>query len=362
MVELPPEFEVKNDTGVSAPVSVTASVLPTGAATSATQTSGAQRTQIVDPDNDPITSIDIGDGTRAMKVAQSANHYFFSSDNSTTAQIAAGATFNGAIETIINQQNYSILLTSDQPGILTIYQYIDAAGAFLTQTLVFPISAGNGFTRSGVINGNYLKVTFVNNGASATTTLNINTAYGTILPATQFNNTPVENFPVDSFKHTYSAAISALVPAGSPTDIMTITGSATKTIRITMVEISGTTSSGSGIRGQANLIRRSTPNTGGTSTSPTRVSHDSTNIAPTATVLAYTANPTLGTTVGTIRSMALTFLASGSAASLIDWFFGDRPAQAVILRGTNQVIAINLGGVTVTGGQISGSIEWTEEN
>jgi len=97
---------------------------------------------------------------------------------------------------------------------------------------------------------------------------------------------------------TYSAAIGALVTAGAATDIFTITGSATKTIRITRIRIGGnsTTATWHIFLG----IKRSTANTGGTSTVLTRVPHDSLNAAATATIRAYTANPTLGTTVGTL--------------------------------------------------------------
>lgn len=369
------ELQLKADLTETQPISASSLPLPSGASTSANQTTantslssilaattnGTQKTKIIDDLGNIVTTLDAGAGARPLMVAQSANNYFFSSSNSTTTQLAAGATFPGMIETIINQQNYSILITCDQPGTLTILQYIDAAGAFLAQTLVFAVAPAGGFARSGVINGNYLKVTFQNTGSSATTTLNINMAYGTILPATQSNNQPVESFPVDSFKASYSASISALVLATSPTDVFTISGSATKTIRITSVEVSGTTTSGSGIKGQALLIRRSTLNSGGTSTSPTKVPYDSASGSATVAVLAYTANPTLGAAVGAVRALALTFLASGTAASLISWFFGNRPTQAIVLRGTTQLLAINLGAISVTGGLISASIEWTEE-
>ena len=131
------------------------------------------------------------DGTNmALMVGQAATNFVFSTVNSTTSQLAASATFTGTIESVVNQQSYSILLTSDQPGTLTLNQLIDAGGTRLAQTTAFAITAGTPFARSGVMNGNYAQVTFQNTGASTTTTLRIDTAYGTIPSATALNNAP----------------------------------------------------------------------------------------------------------------------------------------------------------------------------
>src|SRR6185312_2807171 len=100
------------------------------------------------------------------------------------------ATFTGAIETIFNQQAISVLLTSDQNGTLVLKQYIDAAGTFLANTLTYSIVAGTPFSRSITGNGNYFNLTFTNNGGSTTTTLNINTAYGTLPAVTVLGNAP----------------------------------------------------------------------------------------------------------------------------------------------------------------------------
>jgi len=167
----------------------------------------------------------------------------------------------------------------------------------------------------------------------------------------------------DGLKATYSASITALASAASCTDLFTITGSATKTVRITRLEISGQATTAAAV--QIVLLVRSAANLTGTSTAPTLVPHDSASAAATAVVKAYTVNPgTLGTLVGNIK-VAYVFLAApatatvGSEPLFLD--FGVRPSQAIVLRGTSQVLAINLNAATVTGGAFDINIEFTEE-
>lgn len=189
-----------------------------------------------------------------------------------------------------------------------------------------------------------------------------------IVPDTPANNAA----PIDGQKQSYSAAVVGLVPAASPTDIFTLTGSATKTVRVTRIGITGTTDSPVPVALNVVLLRRSAADTGGTSSSsPTPVPHDSTNAAVSATVLAYTANPTgLGALVGTaLRNQKLTLtLATYTATDFpsppgIVWDFGSRPSQDIVLRGITQVLAVNLNGVSVVGNALLDiDIEWTEES
>src|SRR6266571_2441944 len=175
--------------------------------------------------------------------------------------------------------------------------------------------------------------------------------------------------PIDGQRATYSAAKVGLVPGSSATDIFTITGSASKTIRVTRIEIVGTTTSATAAALDVLLLKRSTANTGGTSTgSPTAVPHDSLSAAASATVLSYTAVPTTGTLVGTaIRNQKLMLtLATYTATDFppvapVIWDFGSRPAQAIVLRGIAEVLAINLNTTTPTAtASFDIAIEWTE--
>lgn len=175
--------------------------------------------------------------------------------------------------------------------------------------------------------------------------------------------------PIDGQKASYSAAKLGLVPASSATDIFTITGSSSKTVRITRIEIGGTTTSATPAALDIVLLKRSTANTSGTSTAPTIVPHDINDAAATATVLAYTANPTTGTLVGNLRNQKLMLMLATYTATdfpmndKLIWDFGNRAGErAIVLRGTGDVLAINLNAVTATAtASLDIAIEFTEE-
>lgn len=161
-------------------------------------------------------------------------------------------------------------------------------------------------------------------------------------------------------RSTYSAAITNLVSATLATDILTINGSASKTIRVTKISIDGLAVTGGNI--SVFLIKRSTVNTGGTSTTLTNVPHDSANAAGTAAVKAYTVNPTvLGTAVGTVRSNRVFISGGATTASAEDeQRFGDL-GQGIVLRGTSESLCLNLAGVTINSPSLNVWVEWTEE-
>lgn len=173
--------------------------------------------------------------------------------------------------------------------------------------------------------------------------------------------TRVLNTPTVGVLQTYSATASNLVMAASATDIFTITGSATKTIMLTQFLISGTATSAT--VASVDVVIRSTANTGGTSSNLVEVPNDSTNAAATATTLSYTVNPTLGTTVGTIRSFKL-FMPppTGGNANTPSTpiLFPHTFSQPITLRGTGQVMAFNLKGVTIAGSSFNIAVEWVE--
>jgi hypothetical protein len=175
----------------------------------------------------------------------------------------------------------------------------------------------------------------------------------------------VDNVQIDESTHpTYRAATVALNTANNATDIFTITGSATKTIRIRKIGIEGTQTTAS----VANVlvIKRSTANSGGTSSTLTNVPLDSDDTAATATVRAYTANPTLGTTIGTIISKKLIVNVTNVGSSAVDndtvFYLGSELSKAVVLRGTSEVLSINLNSTTLAGNSFNIWVEWTEED
>jgi hypothetical protein len=179
---------------------------------------------LVDSNGYPITSLSDGSigGQNGLAVSMAATNFVLSPGNTTTAQLASNATFPGAIETIYSQQTISVIMTSDQPGTLTLNQYIDAAGSFKISSWSFPIAANTPFSRSFTANGNYFNLAFQNTGASTTTTLNISTAYGTLFPATNLGNVPVALNEVNGA----SLSLSNPLPAADPIRGYTLAGQA----------------------------------------------------------------------------------------------------------------------------------------
>jgi hypothetical protein len=204
------------------------------------------------------------------------------------------------------------------------------------------------------------QTTKINDGTNTAAVKASSTAPATTDPALVVAVSP--NFGVslnDGLKATYSASIVGLVPVASCTDLFTITGSASKTVRVSRITVTATQTTSGQI--DVALIKRSTANSSGTSTSPTVIPHDSNSAAGSATIRAYTLNPTLGNTVGTMKARKV-FV--GSTVANSDEFitdFGVRNSQAIVLRGTSQVLSVNLNGVTITGGSFNISVEWTEE-
>lgn len=200
-------------------------------------------------------------------------------------------------------------------------------------------------------------------GAATETTLGtVNTNLG-IINANLTNGNQVTSVR-PSTSTTYSVGISAFTPGATPTDIITITGSATKTIRVLSIEFTSVQTT----RALINMfiIKRSAANTGGTSTTPTVVPADSNNAAPTAVVRVYTANPTVGAAVGNLSIVKV--LSDDSGANAVGgsgymWDFTKGGfAQGAILRGTSQVLAVSLNGATLPIGlSVVATVTWTEE-
>lgn len=161
---------------------------------------------------------------------------------------------------------------------------------------------------------------------------------------------------------TYSASALALVPAASATDVVTLTGVVGRIIRLQRMFLSATATAGTQILFQ--LIKRSTLDTGGTATNPTRVPYASTNPTVQAVMAAYTANPAgLGASIGTFWGSLLLVPATASAAAtngyMID-FSTPRFGQAPMLLSATEQIALNLNAVTIGGGLLNVTLEWAE--
>lgn len=157
---------------------------------------------------------------------------------------------------------------------------------------------------------------------------------------------------------TYAASVINLVTGTLATDVFTITGSGTKTVYVMKMSVSGLAVTGGNFT--VDYLKRSTANTGGTSTTPTVVPLDSTFAAGTAVVKAYTVNPTLGTLVGAVRSNRVFVSGGATTASQDDIDIWGELASPVVLRGTSESLCVNLNGVTINSPTMNIWVEWVE--
>jgi hypothetical protein len=154
-------------------------------------------------------------------------------------------------------------------------------------------------------------------------------------------------------RQTYTANVRALSTiAAMP--LFAVTGSATKTVRITRVSVSCTAGAASTTHLQ--LLRYTGAFTGGTAAAATVAPQDTNNATATATATGYSATPTTTTLAGMYATTGVT----GTLLSA-SWQFGDIPEQQPTLRGTGQVFTIYNMAAISTSGSWHIVVEWTEE-
>jgi hypothetical protein len=159
-------------------------------------------------------------------------------------------------------------------------------------------------------------------------------------------------------KRTYSAAFN-LFSVTTVTDLFQIIGSATTTISINKISFTAYQTTAAQLL--FTVAKRSSVNTGGTSTAATLVSHDSTDSSATTVCSIYSAVPVSGSNVGNIRSCSmLVGPANAQNSSSYTFDFGSN-SKPIVLNGVTQALVLNLGGATMTAGSVYISIEFTEE-
>jgi hypothetical protein len=165
------------------------------------------------------------------------------------------------------------------------------------------------------------------------------------------------NTGIRTAMRSYSATGNVTV-AASATDVAAIFGNVTTTVQVTKIKVTGIqTTTGTP---EVLLIVRSTANSGGSSSNMSVARHEQADSANSSTPITYTANPTPGTSAGTLRRA---YLPVGSAASALsgEFIFEARDEiKPIVLSGTAQGLVVNLNGVTVTGGIFNIVIEWVE--
>lgn len=161
-------------------------------------------------------------------------------------------------------------------------------------------------------------------------------------------------------------------PAATPTDLVTIFGSASKTVRVIKFVIT-TTNTAAGSQ-QFTLLKRTAANSGGTFVNGNALAADGSDAAATATSYGhYTANPAAtGATpgnyaivrvaspaavpasfAGVVQNAGVDLLALGGDAQL---------SKPIVLNGTSQGLCLSFGGAALVAGQThTYQVVWTEE-
>lgn len=167
-----------------------------------------------------------------------------------------------------------------------------------------------------------------------------------------------------SVKASYLAFTPTFSPGATPQDIFSITGSATKLVRVLSFYLSvGQTAAGVN---SWQIVRRSTANSGGTSAAVSPIRSDLNDPVQTATVLQYTANPTAGTLVGNAWAGQVGAVTPTTAGipGLVGLYinFTEELGKPIILRSAADVLAWNFGGVALPAGlAVRCGCRWTEE-
>lgn len=150
---------------------------------------------------------------------------------------------------------------------------------------------------------------------------------------------------------TYAWSITSTTVASSATDIFIFNGSATKTVVITGIYVSGYSTAASAY--ELFLVKRSTADTGPQAATATAVPMDSADAAATATLHSYTANPTAGTSVGNMadKILSLSVLATNVVTNIVTPFWQPLASEKpIVLHGTAEGVAISGGGTSAASG------------
>lgn len=257
----------------------------------------------------------------------------------------------------------AVALASDQSAIPITAASLPLPTGASTETTLAAASAKLPATLGQKVMAASLAVALASDQSSLPTTeARLPTALGPQAMATALGVT-IATDQVSSSVLTFSSAVTGLAAVASGTDLFTITASASKTVRILQLEVFGTATAATLFT--LFVIKRATANTGGTAASASMVPHSTVGGASaTAFVQTWSANATaLGTPVGNIACKRLIVPAVASPSIDTTWTWdwrGPNQSPIVLVAGGAQMLALNLGGVTLTGGLFTIRLVWTE--
>lgn len=145
----------------------------------------------------------------------------------------------------------------------------------------------------------------------------------------------------------YATAASFVVGA-NPTDVFLLRGNAVRSVRIHRILVASSLNAVSLVY----VERRSTADTGGTSSAVGIFAHDPNDTASLSSAAFYTANPVLGTLVSVWEACVL------PVNGVLNFIYGQYD-KALCLHGTSDYCVINLNGSAVTG-TVSCGIHFSE--
>lgn len=191
---------------------------------------------------------------------------------------------------------------------------------------------------------------------------------GTSVNMSTYQDGASYNIPVSSNDLStphYSAAKNQLTPVASSTAVFVFTGSATKTVRVKRIRLSGIATAAG--EQPFSIKKNSSAGTLGSAalTTITAVPHDSSDAAATAVfstvgTAVYTTLPTLVGVVAT-GELGLAATTTGNAVPVYEWSWG-KGGKALVLRGVAECLTVDfLGTSVVSGGKFSCEIEWSED-
>lgn len=160
---------------------------------------------------------------------------------------------------------------------------------------------------------------------------------------------------VDTTTTSYHA--SASFAASSTTDNAVLPGNATNTVLVTKITVTCKQTTA----GQINveLLKRSVADTVGTAANMTVVPDDANYASGVSVPKSYTGTgPTVGAAVGDLDNAQIGCMASATATPNDVFVF--RPLKPIVLRGTAQMLAVNVGNAALTGGNLTVTFDWME--
>jgi hypothetical protein len=164
---------------------------------------------------------------------------------------------------------------------------------------------------------------------------------------------------------TYAATGVGIIPAASATDIACIAGATGKVIRVQAIRVSG---SGTAISVPVFIRKNVSLDTGGTPGTgvvlPVAYALDSANAAASATLISYTANPTVNDAApGVLTNANLGLVATTVGAAVQPYVLFDFDtrlySQAPTLRKATEQICVNLNATSPTA-LLNVTFRWTE--